>query len=314
MLHVLNGDATRMKLERSGVAGEMTVWADVLHDGPVPDVPPAALRATRGAHLAATFGVSEEQLRREFERWDALDEYGRHDEVVFWFEHDLFDQLLLLRHLHWLSGIDPGRTRFSLVCRDEYLGPASPQRLRTFFDERRPITPEDIEAGREGWTHFRATDPRPLTAWSATDRCRRLQFMPAAMRRLFEEFPWTRDGLSRTERQGLAAVRDGAATLADAFAGSQQREEAIFMGDLGFWDALRRLTEVPHPLLAIVPPLNGTPVGTERVTMTDAGRDVLDGKADYVALNGIDRWIGGVHLTPSNCWRWDGVRLPLFVA
>jgi hypothetical protein len=33
---------------------------------------------------------------------------------------------------------------------------------------------------------------------------------------------------------------------------------------------------------------------------------VLDGAADHDSLNGIDRWIGGVHLEgPSPEWRWD---------
>jgi len=33
---------------------------------------------------------------------------------------------------------------------------------------------------------------------------------------------------------------------------------------------------------------------------------VLAGKADHVALNGVDRWIGGVHLDgPDSRWRWD---------
>ena len=36
MLHVLNGDSTRFSLERSTVGGQFTVWADALHDGPVP--------------------------------------------------------------------------------------------------------------------------------------------------------------------------------------------------------------------------------------------------------------------------------------
>jgi hypothetical protein len=33
---------------------------------------------------------------------------------------------------------------------------------------------------------------------------------------------------------------------------------------------------------------------------------VLAGKADHITLNGIDRWIGGVHLL-RRCvrWRWD---------
>jgi hypothetical protein len=39
---------------------------------------------------------------------------------------------------------------------------------------------------------------------------------------------------------------------------------------------------------------------------TAAGRRVLRGEADHVALNGIDRWVGGVHLQgPDAPWRWD---------
>jgi hypothetical protein len=43
---------------------------------------------------------------------------------------------------------------------------------------------------------------------------------------------------------------------------------------------------------------------------------VLAGGVDQVALNGIDRWIGGVHLRGRHVqWRWDDgtetiVRLP----
>lgn len=309
MLHVLNGDAMRGSLEQSGVKGEITVWADVLHDGPVPDVPPAALRAARAAYLAALSGEPEEQVRREFDRWDALERYDRHDEVVFWLEHDLFDQMLLLRHLHWLSGIDRGATRFTLVCHDEYLGPLPPERLREFFDTRQVITPAQIAAGREGWNLFRAVDPSGLVAWSTGQAAAALEFLPAALVRLFEEFPWTRDGLSRTERQALVAARDGAVRLYDAFGASQRMENPVFMGDLGFWAVVRRLRDVPHPLIGVTPPLDGIPTGKERMELTEAGRHVLAGEVDHIALNGIDRWIGGVYLTPANCWRWTGAAL-----
>jgi hypothetical protein len=36
---------------------------------------------------------------------------------------------------------------------------------------------------------------------------------------------------------------------------------------------------------------------------------VLANEADRVALCGIDRWLGGVHLTGHvPLWRWDGTR------
>jgi len=42
------------------------------------------------------------------------------------------------------------------------------------------------------------------------------------------------------------------------------------------------------------------------VALTEAGRRVLDGAADHVELNGVDRWIGGVHLLGREVsWRWD---------
>jgi hypothetical protein len=39
--------------------------------------------------------------------------------------------------------------------------------------------------------------------------------------------------------------------------------------------------------------------------LTPAGHQVLAAKADRVALLGIDRWLGGTHLTPTATWRWD---------
>jgi len=49
MLHVLNGDATRWKLERSDVPGTFAMWADALHEGPVPgeEATPEDWRQTR---------------------------------------------------------------------------------------------------------------------------------------------------------------------------------------------------------------------------------------------------------------------------
>ena len=42
------------------------------------------------------------------------------------------------------------------------------------------------------------------------------------------------------------------------------------------------------------------------VRITDAGRAVLEGRADWNELDGIDRWLGGVHLQGKEAaWRWD---------
>jgi hypothetical protein len=42
------------------------------------------------------------------------------------------------------------------------------------------------------------------------------------------------------------------------------------------------------------------------VHLTPFGSDVVRARSNAVQANGIDRWIGGVHLTTDQMWWWDG--------
>jgi hypothetical protein len=80
-------------------------------------------------------------------------------------------------------------------------------------------------------------------------------------------------------------------------------EEQIFMGNGSFYWLMAGLASVRHPLLQI----SDTPqLSLGEVTTTAAGRNVIEGRADHIELNGIDRWLGGVHLKGDQAaWRWD---------
>ena len=70
------------------------------------------------------------------------------DEVVFWFEHDLYDQLLLIRHLWWIDTQGRGRAdRYSIVIGTDYLGLLKPQDFPPRFERRQAITEEQIALG-----------------------------------------------------------------------------------------------------------------------------------------------------------------------
>jgi hypothetical protein len=314
ILHVLNGNATRTKLERSSVEGTLTVWADALHDGPVPaGMADDELTRLRARHFARKMKEPEDQVMRMALGWNsALAEYGRYDEVVFWLEHDLFDQLILIRHLHWLSTLGPGTTRFSLICIGSFpgatdfhgLGDLSAEELVTLPAAREPITPTQIALGRDAWSLFRGPDPLPLLAWLSGDLSS-LPFVQGALLRHFEDYPSKSAGLSRSERQILTAIRQGRHRFGEIFMACQQMEERVFMGDVSFWSILEGLGTGRNPLLTLHDAADGVRSPELRVTLNDLGEVVLDGGADYVELNGVDRWMGGVHLTPANVWRWD---------
>jgi len=50
-----------------------------------------------------------------------------------------------------------------------------------------------------------------------------------------------------------------------------------------------------------------------RYALTEFGRDLLAGAADWVKVNGIERWIGGVHLTGRETTRRYDERLETLV-
>ena len=99
--HVANGTSTTDLIERAGLPGTRSIWADPLHDGPVPaGLSDRELMAVRAAHLADGNGAPVAEIAAELARWrTALDDAGAYDELVLWYEHDLFDQLNLIQVL-----------------------------------------------------------------------------------------------------------------------------------------------------------------------------------------------------------------------
>ena len=303
-----------MILERTGIAGETLVYADVLHEGPVPGgLGPGDLARVRAKHLAAPDGSNEAAILASLlDADDRIVRQNGYDEVVFWFEHDLFDQLLLIRHLERLADVAE-RSAYRLICVGSFpghprftgLGELQPAELASLFPGRQPIGDEQLAVGATLWRAFASPDPRGLSDLVTGSDTEALPFAAGALRRHLEDFPSTENGLSRTERQILTVVREGHAAAMDAFAAAARMEERVFMGDTVFFDHLARLTQGRSPLLAHdgTFALDRPPSGT--FALTAAGHAVLERRADYIALNGIDRWMGGVHLVDGR-YRWNG--------
>src|SRR5688500_7208510 len=146
MLHITNGDAAVEVMVRAGIEGDILPWRDVLHEGPVPGgLALENLSEVRAAFIADSGWGEQDEVVREFRARDAkLAGFREHEEVVLWFEHDLYDQLQLLQLLDWLSRQDPAATRLSMICVGEYLGPMEPGRLAALYPKRRPVTFEQL--------------------------------------------------------------------------------------------------------------------------------------------------------------------------
>ena len=311
-LHISNGDAT--DVPGTGLARRVVYWRDILHEGPVPEVAPAELRRIRAEYLTSHDSAGRAGVTRQFTERDQALEASRDGEYVLWFEADLYDQLQITEIIARLADLGVPAERITLICIGKHagiarfggLGELTAEQLRELphTNACARLTPAALELATRAWAAFRTPSPEGLGAIAAA-RLGELRFLGEAFDRLSREYPAVRDGLSLTERRVLAAVADGAPDAGTAFVRAQARETRPYMGDTTCFRRMDQMAAGPHPLLRLDPP--GRPVErTTGVRLTDTGARVLAGQADQIAVNGIDRWIGGVHLQGHHVpWRWD---------
>jgi hypothetical protein len=317
LLHVANGTSTTKSIETSGIGGAVSIWADPLYEGPVPgSIADDALVDVRSSFHAPSSDTSAVDPVNDLWRWrQVIDDYEAYDELVLWYEHDLFDQLNLIQLLTYVRAHVPPQRSVSLVCIGTFpgrpwfkgLGELPPEVFPDLFAARAPVGEAQYDVAARAWDAFRA--PAPL----AVDALRRedtpaLPFLSPALRRLLEEYPAHGDGLSRSERRLLQLTALEPVRLGALFPFMHEDERYYYVTDTSLADLARVLASTSPSLLSIV--RAGTP---DRpldavVTLTDAGRAVLDRRLDRVAC-GLDRWIGGVHLQSDGAmWRWDEER------
>ena len=314
-LHVANGSATTRLIGEAGIPGRLSIWADPLHEGPVPgDVDDEGLLAARARYLS---GDSDDpvDVGHDLRLWRAaIEDHATYDELILWYEHDLFDQLNLIQVLPWIRERVPAEKVVSLVCIGSFpgrpafkgLGELTASELASLLPTRQAVTDAHYSSAQSAWQAFRQPTPESL------DHLRRnpepaLPYLTTALTRFLQEYPWTTDGLSRSERRLLELASADGISLAEAFPRMQDGEDAYHMTDLSLSSLADTLSRSSPPLLTLTPaesdathPLSG------RVALTPAGAAVLAGAQDRVELCGVDRWLGGVRLQGQGpVWRWD---------
>jgi hypothetical protein len=273
VLHVTNGDSAAAGLRQGGVEGAVLAWRDVLHEGPVPALTPAALARVRAAFLAGATGGAAAEIERGMRARDRTLAAGASSAIVLWFEADLYDQLQLVQVLDRLAA-ERRPPAITLVSIGEYPGRAhfgglgelpAGELVGLRATAAVPVDAAALDLARRAWRAFTAPDPSGLPAL-AREHSPVLRHLAEAVERLLQEYPWTGDDLSLTERRVLRALGEGAQTPGEVFRRVQEAERRPFLGDVWCHRVLARVTREPREL---------------------------------------DRWIGGVHLAGVPGWRWD---------
>jgi hypothetical protein len=320
MLHIHNGDAAAGTARKTEIPGQHLPWREALVYGPTPGgLTEDEFRSVRARHLAEAYSVNVEKCELELRaQAEALSGFADHEEVVLWFEHDLFCQVQLIYLLDWFAQRELGKTKLSLISIGEFpgvegfrgLGELNEAQLTELFPQRQEVSSAQLQLGSRTWQAYSSPDPIELTSLLDSDLSA-IPFLKRALSKHLERFPSTKNGLGRIENVGLDLVAQGYGKFKSLFPAFAMRESEYGFGDAQFYLELKRLADGPAPLLRLSDGGRGPVTDPGRMfltsfEMTELGKAVLEGNQDFVIKNGIDYWLGGVHLEGGEAdWRWE---------
>ena len=322
-LHIRCGSDIKRELEAARFNGDfLEVW-DPFPVGPVTNAPDwiaqrARFHADSGTVTDLDYDLFLAELTAADRRLAASAE--RYERVVIWSEHDSHDQLSLIRCLahyartrppHVLELISvnhfPGSRRFI------GLGQLPPEAMWLLWNRRDVIDAERLSLGAAAWATLTSDDPRALAAIVRT-QTPALPHLGPALHRHLRELPASANGLSLTQSLLLQILSREPATIGDMWRISQAELEPLpFLGDTMFLHILDEMGRA-EPAVYERSVLDPERPFSDRLAITQTGREVLRGETDWLSLHPPVRWVGGVRIDPSAPnWRWDeateGVRM-----
>ncbi|MBR0811760.1 hypothetical protein JQ544_09510 [Bradyrhizobium diazoefficiens] len=271
-------------------------------------------------HWSDCVPVRYSLLLRRQDRAGALlwvcENYGV-DVIELWFDSEPNSQLQLVWILDYLRSKPPSATeKLRLRHVDFDLRGADPAALRLRDVQEFDLAESDFAIASMAWEAYRAPTPE-LCAGLLGRQLGNLRFLKPAMEDLLAELPSTTTGLGATETRLIELIATGRNRTDELF-----RPGALGTGMFDRWELgalLEGLAFGPAPAiagldakLATLDPDNARSRNAayrrSRLSLTEFGKAVLEGREDFRRHNPIRRWWGGTLLTNERLWRWDGQR------
>lgn len=301
MIHFHNGDVAASLARRAGVPGRHVSFRESLVGGPVqPKLPLHEWVEDRALFLAEHHGEPLLRVRNDLlEQELALDRAREEEEIVLWFEHDLF---CLVHLLYLLSRLSKSR-RITLIWCPQPLGTQTEEDLFNLFQSRAAVLPAMTTAASLAWRAYTSDDPTALNRFLNADVAD-FPFLRDGLLLHASRFPSTRNGLGEVERRAVEAIDTGATDFISLFTRFDQSPPRFGFGDGEFLRHLKHLASVAVPVITMIGEEKANPPKA-LFALTPAGRNVMEGKVNFIEINNAGFWLGGAHLTRERMWRWN---------
>ncbi len=290
-LHITNGDSLTHRIkELNLVEGEFLVWREMLCEGPAEiKVETESSIKKRKAFLKKYYRIPVEDYEEKFiSQLKKLDDLQAYDEIILWFEYDLFCHVNMISAISLLMRKGIGEIPVYLVCsgRVEHekrlfgLGELSDSQLKKHYNDRIKLTLDDLELAAYVWTLYCESNPKKIAG--QIKKHSSFEYLSICLRAHLQRFPNMLTGLNVLEHNILEMVDTYDIKNIKQLMGYTLEYQGYYgYGDMQMKRVLARLFQF----------LDQT---KDRLQLSERGKLALQHKKNFYNTQILDWYYGGV--------------------
>lgn len=288
-LHITNGDSTTNVLRDLNFSGEIITWREMLCEGQTrTDVGSENFWKSRFNFFSSRYKVTKKQfIDYTVKEYRRLCNQKLQEEIVLWFEYDLFCQINMLAVISWLKEYRSG-AHITLVCSGNEddsgrlygLGELAHDDIMRLYDKRITLTVDDIEYADYMWHLYCSNSPIQLQTQSKFNASQ-FKYLTPALEAHMMRFPTIKNGLNAIENDILTQVVNKKHKTKEALVKTMlQRPNYYGFGDTQYFQKLNDLKSLFRSF--------------NPVYLTDLGLDVQQKLQNYYhEIKEDDVYLGG---------------------
>ncbi|MBT8299240.1 MAG: DUF1835 domain-containing protein [Maribacter sp.] len=289
LLHITNGDVLTERLKSLKLKGDIITWREMLCEGKtLTNVGSESFWKTRFEFLNKHYKVSKSWfVEKTLKEYRSLCNHKQQDQIVLWFEYDLFCQINMLAVISWLK-THRKYAHISLVCSGNEddtdkmygLGDVSDEKLLELYENRIELSMNDIEYADYVWQLYCSDNPIRLENLTDFNNYQ-YDYLSDAIKAHLKRFPTIKNGLNEIENHVLQLSFDKKPKSKRELLRTVLMDQGIH----GFGDSqYERIISTLKPLYSSFNP----------VRLTKKGKEILDGKTSYYAgIQDNEAYLGG---------------------
>lgn len=288
-LHITNGDSTTNYLKKLNIEGEFITWREMLCEGKTTiDVGSERFWKNRFLYLKSSYKVTKQKfINYTLKEYRNLCNKKQLDEIVLWFENDLFCQINMIAVISWLKRYRKGYTisiiqpklRGSTVYKG--FSELTENQISQALKKRINLTLDDIEYADYIWQLYCSDSPLRLEVVYKFNPMSPFQNLTTAVEDHLKRFPSIHNGLNAVENEILSVAHTNMLKNKDQLVGTLLKSQPNYgYGDLQY---LQKLEQLKSLFTSFNP-----------VKLSRKGKQVLESKLNfYRQLRNEESYLGG---------------------